>query len=69
MIQFKIEFSYIYLYITFDVQRPHDYRSTSDITTKELREALKKMGRTKTVGPDSIPIEVWRGLRGEGFVS
>ena len=34
----------------------------SDITTEEVEEALKKMGRIKAVGPDNIPIEVWRGL-------
>ena len=42
--------------LTFEVQRPQDYESTSDITTKE--EALKKMGRTKAVRPDNISIEV-----------
>ena len=29
-----------------NIQRSHDYGSTSNITTKEVREALKKMGRT-----------------------
>ncbi|XP_057535488.1 uncharacterized protein LOC130813662 [Amaranthus tricolor] len=41
----------------FDVQRPLEYRSKSDITTGEVREALKKMGRTKAVRLDNIPIE------------
>ncbi|XP_057533559.1 uncharacterized protein LOC130811315 [Amaranthus tricolor] len=40
-----------------DVQRPLEYGSTSDITTVEVGEALKKMGRTKAVGPDNIPTE------------
>ncbi|XP_057526429.1 uncharacterized protein LOC130805665 [Amaranthus tricolor] len=44
---------------TSDVQRPREYGSTSDITTEEVGEALKKMGRTKAVGPDNILIE-WR---------
>ena len=34
----------------------------SDITIEEVGEALKKMGRTKAVGPNNIQIEVWRGL-------
>ncbi|XP_057518023.1 uncharacterized protein LOC130798945 [Amaranthus tricolor] len=39
------------------VERPLEYGSTSDITTKEVGEALKKMERTKAVGPDNISIE------------
>ena len=52
-----------------DIQRSREYGSTSDITTGEVREALKKMGRTKAVGLDNIPIEVWRGLGEEGISS
>jgi hypothetical protein len=28
----------------------------------EVKEALKRMKRGKAMGPDCIPIEVWRGL-------
>ncbi|XP_057520716.1 uncharacterized protein LOC130800989 [Amaranthus tricolor] len=51
----------------FDVQRPLKYGSMNDITTGKVSEALKKMGRTKAVEPDNIPIEVWRGLGEEGI--
>ena len=34
----------------------------SNITTGDVGEDLKKMGRTKAVGLDNISIEVWRGL-------
>ena len=51
----------------FDVQRLLEYGSTSDITTGKLEEALKKIGRTKAVGPDNISIEVWRGLGEKGI--
>ena len=50
-----------------DVQRPLEYGSMIDITTEEVGEALKKVGRTKAVGPDNIPIEVWRSLGEEGI--
>ncbi|XP_057517919.1 uncharacterized protein LOC130798841 [Amaranthus tricolor] len=51
----------------FDAQRPLKYGSTSDLTTEEVREALKKMGRTKAVGPNNIPIEVWKGFKRRGY--
>ncbi|GJT07059.1 retrovirus-related pol polyprotein LINE-1, partial [Tanacetum coccineum] len=38
----------------------------SRIRHTEVKEALWKMGRNKAVGPDEIPIEAWRCLRGEG---
>ena len=50
-----------------NVQRPLEDGLTSDITTEEVGQALKKMGRTKTVWQDNIPIEVWRGLGEEGI--
>ena len=43
---------------TSDIHSTLEYGSTTDITTKEVGEALRKMGRTKAVGPDSILIEV-----------
>ncbi|KAJ0445561.1 putative RNA-directed DNA polymerase [Helianthus annuus] len=36
------------------------------ITMGEIRTALKKMGRAKAVGPDNIPIEVWKCLGEDG---
>ena len=33
----------------------------------EVREALKKMKGGKAVGPDDIPIEVWKCLGDEGI--
>ena len=32
------------------------------INRNEIREALKRMGRNKAVGPDDIPIEAWKCL-------
>ncbi|XP_057535363.1 uncharacterized protein LOC130813542 [Amaranthus tricolor] len=52
---------------TSGIERTQVYGSISDITTAEVRKALKKMGGFKTVGPDNIPIEVWRGLGEEGI--
>ncbi|GJY38489.1 retrovirus-related pol polyprotein LINE-1 [Tanacetum coccineum] len=36
---------------------------------KEVKEALRKMGRNNAMGPDEIPIEAWRCLGGEGVRS
>jgi hypothetical protein len=33
------------------------------IKESEMKEALKKMKTCKTLGPNDIPIEVWRCLR------
>ncbi|GJY16756.1 hypothetical protein Tco_0387178 [Tanacetum coccineum] len=38
----------------------------SRIRHKEVKEALRKMGRNNAMGPDEIPIEAWRCLGGEG---
>jgi len=32
------------------------------ITKEEVKEALRKMKSDKAVGPDSIPVEVWKSL-------
>ncbi|GKB67323.1 retrovirus-related pol polyprotein LINE-1, partial [Tanacetum coccineum] len=40
---------------TIDIARGSD--------TQKLKEALRKMGRNKAVGPDEIPIEAWRGIK------
>ena len=37
------------------VQRAGDF-----IAKEEIREALKKMANGKAVGPDQIPVEVWK---------
>ncbi|XP_056697651.1 uncharacterized protein [Spinacia oleracea] len=38
------------------------------IQKREVEMALKKMGRKRAVGPDGIPIEVWRCLGERGIV-
>ncbi|KAK9053900.1 hypothetical protein SSX86_024975 [Deinandra increscens subsp. villosa] len=37
------------------------------ISLEEVKTALRKMGRAKAVGPDNIPIEVWKCLGEDGF--
>ena len=49
------------------LQRAQEHGSIIDITTAEVGEALKKMGRSKAVGPDNIPIEVWMSLGEKGI--
>ena len=34
----------------------------------EVKDALKKMDNRKAMGPDNIPIEVWKCLGGKGIV-
>ena len=36
------------------------------ITREEVKEALRKMKSGKAVGPDNIPVEVWKSLGEEG---
>jgi len=36
------------------------------ITREEVKEALRKMKVGKVVGPDSIPVEIWKSLGEEG---
>ncbi|GKD72027.1 retrovirus-related pol polyprotein LINE-1, partial [Tanacetum coccineum] len=45
---------------------PQNNCHCSRIRHTEVKEALRKMGRNKVVGPDEIPIEAWRCLGGEG---
>ena len=52
---------------TLDIQRTQKHGWIMDITMVEVGEALKTMGGSKVVGPDNIPIEVWRGLGEEGI--
>lgn len=50
------------------VEQGEDRLSASDtslsicISKEKVKGALQKMGRAKAVGPDQIPIEVWRCL-------
>ncbi|CAH9116420.1 unnamed protein product [Cuscuta europaea] len=37
------------------------------IQTIQVKEAMRKMGRKKAVGPDDIPIEAWRSLGEKGI--
>jgi hypothetical protein len=39
------------------------------IQESELKDALKRMKRGKAMGPDGIPIEVWRTLGDVAIVS
>jgi ferric iron reductase protein FhuF len=43
---------------SIDINRRFVWR----IQKSEVKEALKKMKRCKALGPDDIPIEVWRCL-------
>ena len=38
----------------------NDQRAGDHITKEEIREALKKMAYGKAVGPDQIPVEIWK---------
>ena len=40
---------------------------TIGVTRAEVESALKKMKNNKATGPDEIPVEAWRALRGEGL--
>nr|GEU88478.1 hypothetical protein [Tanacetum cinerariifolium] len=42
-------------------------RAHERIKQSEVKTALQKMRRNKAVGPDQIPIKVWKFLRGEGI--
>ena len=37
------------------------------IQKQEVKEALKRMSNGKAVGPDNIPIEVWKTLGDRGL--
>ena len=52
---------------TPNVLNQHEYGTIKNITTYEVRKALKDMGEGKAIGLDNIPIEVWRCLGEEGI--
>ena len=39
-----------------------NFRPERPITREEVKEALRKMKSGKAVGPDNIPVEVWKSL-------
>jgi len=43
------------------------YRLSRPITRGEVKEALRRMKSGKAVGPDSIPVEVWKSLGEDGI--
>ena len=45
-----------------------NYKFTRRIRESEVKEALKKMKVGRAVGPDGIPIEVWKSLGDKGVV-
>ena len=47
-------------------QQPQNNCFCRRIGQQEVRSAVRKMGRNKSLGPDQIPIEVWRCLGDEG---
>jgi len=47
-------------------EEQQDYRPGKPITREEVEEALRKIKSGKVVGPDSIPVEVWRSLGDDG---
>ncbi|XP_071695167.1 uncharacterized protein [Rutidosis leptorrhynchoides] len=49
-----------------EVEHSHNNIDCERISQEEVRLALRKMGRNKSVGPDQIPIEAWRYLGDTG---
>ncbi|XP_071695187.1 uncharacterized protein [Rutidosis leptorrhynchoides] len=49
-----------------DIEQSHNSIDCERISEEEVRLALRKMGRNKSVGPDQIPIEAWRCLGDTG---
>ncbi|XP_071708680.1 uncharacterized protein [Rutidosis leptorrhynchoides] len=48
------------------IEQSHNDMDCERISQEEVRLALQKMGRNKSVGPDQIPIEAWRCLGDAG---
>jgi len=49
-------------------EEERNYNYYRRIQEHEVREALKRMSSGKAVGPDNIPIEVWKSLGDRGIV-
>ncbi|XP_071687583.1 uncharacterized protein [Rutidosis leptorrhynchoides] len=49
-----------------DIEQSQNNMDCERISQDEVRLALRKMGRNKSVGPDQIPIEAWRCLGDAG---
>lgn len=49
----------LYLYKDLNPLDPLDL--TDDLTFEEFMTAIKRMKLGKTVGPDNIPVEIWKG--------
>jgi len=47
-------------------EEQHEYKPGRPITREEVKEALRKMKSGKAVGPDSIPVEIWKSLGEDG---
>ncbi|RZB79100.1 DnaJ-like subfamily C member 7 isoform B [Glycine soja] len=48
-------------------EEDRNYKYYRRIQKQEVKEALKRMSNGKAVGPDNIPIEVWKTLGDRGF--
>ena len=46
--------------------RNSSFTDNIKISISEVEDALKKMAKGKAVGPDGIPIEVWKCLGEDG---
>ena len=47
-------------------EQQQNYKSDRLITREEVKEALRKMKSGKAIGPDSIPVEIWKSLGEDG---
>jgi len=47
-------------------EEQQNYKTDRLITREEVKEALRKMKSGKAVGPDSIPVKVWKSLGEDG---
>jgi len=49
-------------------EEDRNYNYYRRIQEHKVREALKRMSSDKEVGPDNVPIEVWKSLGDRGIV-
>lgn len=49
------------------LERHQNFRTCHNITKDEIVEAWRKMGAGKILGPDCIPLEIWKCLHEEGL--